>query len=191
MKTHIDIQERLHTILGEEFSRRIRQASLRLPHLCQHNHRQVLDARKQIAGDVNDGYNRVDRVGLPVVQAIGLCGLGMEEAGNWNGDVCDDPIDAQRCPHFQPKLNKFEILQVFKHQVSDPEWLRLNLPEAYGLLWVLEDSAPNYQLPWWKRLWFRFLKIRLEPIRPVGDGLWVEVEGRFIGVGPDDAFHGS
>ena len=133
----------------------------------------------------------MDRTGLPVLQSIGLCGLGMEDAGSWNGDVCDEPVDAQRCPHFLPKQDKAELLETFKQQVMDPEWLRENLPEAYALLWVLEDAAPNYHLPWWKRLWFRFWRIRIEPAHPMGDGMWVEVKGHLVGVGSDDALHSS
>lgn len=189
MKTQMEVKDRLQTLLIAEFDRRVREASRRLPTLCQHNYRQELDARKQIAGEVNDGYNRVNRVGLPVVQSIGLCGMGMEDAGVWNGDVCDDPIDAQRCPHFQPRYDKGNLLDIFKQQVSQPEWLKANLPEVYSLLWVLDETAANFHLPWWKRVWFRFWRIRVEPVRPVGDGFWVEIEGRYIGVGPDDVFH--
>ncbi len=189
MKTQIEVQDRIRTLLVAEFDKRVREAGRRLPVRCQHNHRQELDARKQIAGEVNDGYNRVNRLGLPVVQSIGLCGLGMEDSGNWNGDVCDDPIDAQRCPHFQPTLDKPTLLATFKQQVASPEWLQANLPEVYGLLWALEAATPNFTLPWWKRLWFNFWSIRVEPASPVGDGLWVEIENRYIGVGPDDVFH--
>lgn len=190
MKTQIEIQDRIHTLLLDEFDRRLQEASRRLPHLCRHNHRQTLDARKQIAGEPNDGYNRVDRHGLPVVQSIGLCGLGMEDAGNWNGDVCDEAIDAQRCPHFQPTLDKPALLESFKQQVTSPEWLQAHLPEVYGLMWALESTSSNFHLPWWKRLWFRLWRFRVEPIKPMSDGTWVQIEGRLNWVGPNDALHG-
>ena len=191
MKTQIEVQDRIRTLLTAEFDRRTRDAERRLPHLCRHNHRQELDPRKQVAGESNDGYNRVDRTGLPVVQSIGLCGLGMEDAGNWNGDVCDEPIDAKRCPYFTPTQGKDTILRSFREQVADPVWLQANLPEVHGLLWVLDATAPNYHLPWWKRLWFRFWRIRLEPVAFKGDGgLWAQVGGHLVSVGPDDV-HGS
>ena len=165
MRSPDEIQSRIRTLLLAELDRRVKLASERLPHRCQHNHRQPLDARKEIAGENNDGYNRVDRTRLPVVPSIGLCLLGAEDPVEWQGNICEDPVDAQRCPYFNPTQGKDEILAEFTQQIEDIQWVAENLPEVHALLWVLDAAAANFQLPWWKRIWFGLLRIRTEPVR--------------------------
>lgn len=167
MRTNDEIQNKIQTLLHKELNRRVQEATQRLPHRCTHNHRQSLDARREVTGEPNEGFNRVNRTRLPTVPTLGLCMLGANTPEKWRGDICDDPIDAQRCPYFNPTLSKGAILTEFRQQVEDEEWLKAKLPDVHALLWVLDTSAPNYHLPWWKRLWFRFLRLRTEPVRGV------------------------
>jgi len=166
MKTSDEIRARVRTLLLAELDARVEEASKRIPHKCTHNHRQELDARKEIAGEPNEGYNRNDRRHLPMVRTIGLCMLGSDKAEEWSGTICDDPIDAQRCPYFTPSQSKESLLAQFQEQVEDAVWLQTHLPAVYELLWVLEQSNPNFHLPWWKRWWYALLRVRLEPVRP-------------------------
>jgi hypothetical protein len=163
MRTLADIESRIRFLLCEELSRRVRQAETRLPHLCRFNHRQPLDTRKMVEDVPNDSYNRTtDRNGLPVIQTIGLCMLGAEDVENWPGNICEDPIDAQRCPYFDPAESKTAIFERFKADVTDVDWIQANMPEMHGLLWVLDSQAPS--LPWWKVLWFKMLRIHVAPM---------------------------
>ncbi len=169
MKTQADIEDRIRFLLCEELTRRVNEAQTRLPHLCVHNHRQPLDTRKTVEDVPNETYNRTtDRNGLPVINTIGLCMLGSDDPETWQGTICEDPIDAQRCPYFDPSVSKESIYQRFKENVGDPEWVRANMPELYGLLWTL-DNGHGPSLPWWKRLWFRALRIRVEPVHTNGE----------------------
>lgn len=168
MRSQADIEDRIRFLLCEELTRRVQEAQTRLPHLCRHNHRQPLDTRKTVEDMPNDTYNRTtDRNGLPVVQTIGLCMLGAETPETWPGNICEDPIDAQRCPYFDPSANKDSIYRLFKDNIADLEWVRANMSELYGLLWTLENGRTS--LPWWKRLWFMVLRIRVEPVRKTPD----------------------
>jgi hypothetical protein len=159
------IEDRIRFLLCEELSRRVREAETRLPHLCTHNHRQSLDTRKMVEDMPNDTYNRTsDRHGLPLAQTIGLCMLGAENVEEWPGNICEDPIDAQRCPYFNPTQSKAAIFERFKNDVADLEWVRVNMSELYGLFWVLDTTDMSPGLPWWKRLWFRMLRIHVAPV---------------------------
>lgn len=190
MKNQKEVHARLQTLILAEFDRRLGEATKRLPHLCRHNHRQVLDARKHVAGDVNDGYNRVERHSLPVIPSIGLCLYGHTDPANWAGNICEDPTDAQTCDLFDPRLDKEAIWHVFRLDLANPDWLRISLPEVYALLWVLDEAAPNHHLPWWKRLWFRFWGLRVEPVRrKIDGGRWAD--SYLMGGDSDDVFHGS
>ncbi len=163
MRTQADVEDRIRFLLCEELTRRVREAETRLPHLCTHNHRQPLDTRKTVEDVPNDTYNRsTDRNGLPVLRTIGLCMLGAEDPESWPGNICEDPIDAQRCPYFKATATKDSILELFKAQIQDMGWVQSNMPEMHGLLWALEANPPN--LPLWKRLWFRILRIHTAPV---------------------------
>ena len=169
MKTSEEIESRIRFLLVEELNARVSQAQSRLPVLCVHNYRHTLDVRKTVDGEVNELYNRITGgPRLPVVNTIGLCMLGSQEQGDWGGTICEDPIDAQRCPYFRSKFDKKQVWQGFLDQVSDRDWLRENMPEVYGLFWAL-DASRMPELPWWKQLWFRLLRIRVEPVQPVED----------------------
>jgi len=169
MRSSVEIEERIRALLVEELNARVRLAGTRKPHLCTYNHRQKLDVRKNVDGEINETYNRITNgPSLPIIQTMGLCMYGAESPESWNGTICEDDIDAQRCPYFTAKFDKKEIWREFQEQVQNPDWLRDHMPEVYGLLWALNTShAPT--LPWWKRLWYRFLQIQVEPLRPVED----------------------
>jgi hypothetical protein len=163
MKPDSEIQERIRTLLTEEFERRANEAEARLPSSCVYNHRQPLDSRKQVDGGENAGFNRitrVDHVSLPVVQSIGLCMFGAEDPAHWPGTICEDPVDAKLCPPqaFTPKITREALQEQFTGQIKDLPWVKVNLPEVHALLWVLgsesipepsprEVEEPTHELP--------------------------------------------
>lgn len=160
MQTENAIQDRIRYLLSLELSQRVEKAQKRLPRHCKHNYLHSLDVRKKVDGEVNEAYNRIDVEGK---QTIGLCMVGQEDYEHWEGTICEDPIDAQRCPLYDPILTKEGLEETFFSQIRDLDWVQENLPEVYGLLWALgSESPPN--LPWWKLLWFKFLKIRPDPL---------------------------
>lgn len=165
MKNVEAIQARVRFLLVEELNARVQLASRRLPHLCVHNYRHAMDVRKKVNDEANENYNRIS---LPVAQSIGLCMLGSDSPDDWQGTICEDPIDAQRCPYFNPRIDKKRLWDEFEHQLRDPEWLRTNMPEVYGLLWALDMQAPP-PIPWWKQLWYKMLRIKIEPLQPPED----------------------
>lgn len=169
MKSASDIEDRVRYLLISELDRRVQLASKRLPEACTHNYRHPVDVRKKIDDVPNENYNRI---ALPVIQqSIGLCTLGSENPEDWNGTICEDPIDAQRCPYFNSKVSKEDVSREFQANVNDLPWLQVHLPEVYGLLWVIGDSV---KLPLWKRILFWFLRIRVEPLREVPERLLPE-----------------
>jgi len=164
VKSQSEIQDRVRAILVAELDRRVGEAHQRLPHRCVHNHLQELDPRPRVEDEPNPSYNRLDRRYLPVVPAMGLCMLGADGPETWQGTICEDPIDAQRCPVFTPIESKDDILTNLKRDLDDFGWIQANLPELYGLLWTLDSGLFHFVLPWWKRLWFWALRIRIEPL---------------------------
>lgn len=163
MRNESDVRNRIRTLLVQELDRRVEEAKQRLPHLCQHNHRQPLDTRKAVEGDSNTTYNRVTSPNGKSLPTIGLCMLGVDDPEQWQGTICEDPIDAQRCPFFTPHQTKEEILGGFYGDLTTVGWVPEHMPELAGLFWVL-DEGYQIQLPWWKRLWFRLLRIKIEPL---------------------------
>jgi hypothetical protein len=119
-----------------------------------------LDTRKEVSGEFNENYNRLSGSNLPV---IGFCLLDAEDPTQWKGNICEDPIDAQRCLHFDLVATKDSVSREFQIQIKDLKWVEKNLPEVYGLLWSLgSETMPS--LPWWKALWFWFVRIRPDPL---------------------------
>ncbi len=166
MKTVQEVQARLRALLVMELSLRLEEAQRRLPTSCVYNHRQVLDVRREVQGEPNAGFNRIDRQGLPVLNEVGLCMFGAESLTEWPGNICDEVVDAQRCPMFQSVHTKEKVFSEFKAQLQDADWLKSNLPEVASLLWVLGDTLANHHLPWWLRLWYWVLRFRVEPVCP-------------------------
>jgi hypothetical protein len=169
MKSDDQIRCRIRELLAEELDRRVREATHRHPRLCVHNHRQPLDERKEVYGEVN-GYNRISNGnGEAVTQTIGLCMLGASSPEEWKGAICEDDLDAQRCPYFTPIETKDDIWDEFQRNVNDGPWLAAHLPAVSELSWAL-DPGLMPQLPWWKRLWYRWLlRIVVVPPLPVDD----------------------
>ncbi len=159
MKDDADVQTRIRELLEEEFRLRVEATQERLPVCCVYNHRHNLDSRKMVHGEEHTQYNRItrgdNRAGLPVVQTIGLCMYGSEDPTTWPGTICEDPVDAKRCPPqaFTPKITPEVVKQEFEAQIKDPEWVKKNLAEVNALLWVLgteklpEKPAPIEELP--------------------------------------------
>ncbi len=160
MKAETEVRNRLRGLLVQELDRRTSEAGQRLPRSCAHNHQQQLDFRKTVGGALNTSYNCVSAEGSP---EIGLCFHGVQDPKSWSGDICEDVVDAQRCPYFSPKLGREEILVQFRRDLASPGWISENLPGVAELLWVL-DLAEVLPIPWWRRLWHRFLHIRVEPV---------------------------
>ena len=163
MKDKRSIRSRIEALLKKELSRRLEASQKRLPVLCQHNYRHPLDTRKAVDGEANPDYNQV---GLSS-STIGLCMLGSETPDEWQGNICEDPIDAQRCPYFNPIQSKPEIIKEFQRQLADRAWLEANMPDVAALAWVL-DLTP--QIGFWIRIWFKlakFLHRKVEPVREV------------------------
>jgi hypothetical protein len=188
MKDTQEVQNRIRQLLTEHFERRCADAEERLPRRCVYNYRHTLDARKRVDGEPNPSYNRITRgdshVGLPVLQTIGLCTYGSDHPEKWNGDICEDPIDAQRCPLFKARMTRDLIKKEFEAQIKDADWVKENMPEVQALLWVLgseegplsEDPPPPTEelrppppptMPsLWTRLW---LWVRGHPVLPSKD----------------------
>jgi len=165
MRPSSDIKSRIRALVNEELERRIVLATKRLPHMCQHNIRQPLDTRKSIEGEVNPQYNRITSGrGLPVVQSIGLCGVGVDNLDTWEMNICDEPIDALRCPIFLSKSTKETIVKELEGQLLDKDWLAQNMPEVSGLLWSLGDLATPPKLPWWKKILLKAKRVVVEPV---------------------------
>lgn len=157
MRDQQEIENRLRGLLCQELDRRITEATKRLPHVCAHNYSHPLDHRKTIGGSPNPGYNCI--TSLPVAQTMGLCMLGSEGPDDWKGDICEDPIDAQRCPYFDPRQT---IQDVHDNFLEDLETRTLS-GEVQTLFWVLADKKVS--LPWWKVFWFKhILRVNYEPL---------------------------
>lgn len=171
MKSKDDIKARVTQLLSDALLERVREGLSRVPHVCRHNYRHPLDSRKKVGGENNPSYNRITDNGLPVQQTIGLCMLRSKSPEEWEGTICDEPIDARKCPYFDPKRKREEIAAEFESLTRDREWLAANIPEAHTLLWVLEESGdkdqlalnsppfpvtqPPPSLPWWRK-WLRW-----------------------------------
>lgn len=163
MKSVGQIEDRIRRAVALELERRLEREVL--PHLCRHNFRQPLDHRRTVYGEANAGYNRislgvVNGVALPVLQTMGLCMLGAEEPEQWPGNVCEDPLDAQRCPKFEHRQSAAEVYRGFMADVHSATWLKENLPEVSGLLWVIDaELRPSGRRPpWWVRVWMWFVR---------------------------------
>jgi hypothetical protein len=160
-----EIHDRIRGILVTELDRRVFEAARRLPIYCVHNRRQPLDTRKTIDGVPNPHYNSTD-----TSRTIGFCMIDASCPEEWRGTICEDGVDAQRCPTFTPRVSREQLWDEFTTQLQNPTWLEENMPAVTALLWALEESSPP-KLPWWKRLWFKFLRIQVEPLTPVVDPL--------------------
>ena len=156
MKTQSEIMDRLRTVFSEELDRRVKLAHKRLPQLCAYHQQQPLDTRPNVHGEHNAQHNCV-YAGAPT---IGLCMYGAENIETWPGTICEDTIDAQRCQTFTPHETVQGIWLEFYTQMSDDVWVSQHLPEAYALQWVLSETVNEIFIPWWKRLWWRLLRIR-------------------------------
>lgn len=169
MKSRSEIESRIRELLHEELDRRVIEAQKRLPHLCTHNIRHSLDYRKTIDGEPNQNYNRItSQQRLPVLQSIGLCGLGQEDLETWPMNICDEPIDAKRCPVFDPIQTKEGVLKSLENQIKDSAWLSANLPEVAALAWLIQDYT-TVKVSWWKKFLYRFKRVKVSPAEVVVD----------------------
>ncbi len=189
-----DIQDRIRKLLDEEFQRRVEASQERLPVCCIYNYRHPIDTRKMLMGEENTEYNRItrgdNRAGLPVMQSVGLCMYGSEDPAKWPGTICEDPVDAMRCPPqaFTPKVTPEVVQKEFEAQIKDADWVKKNLPEVSALLWVLgteklpeppppppppEDPPlppPSIVLTWWAKFCLWLAGLGKHRLLPPGDG---------------------
>jgi hypothetical protein len=163
MKTAREIKNRIRQLLVEELDRRLQEAQARLPVNCVFNHRQPLDVRKQVEGEPNPNYNRISTT---TDQTLGLCMYGSENREEWPGTICEDVLDAQRCPLFKAKVDKDQIWSQLQTDLAREGWAKRNLPEVAALMWAL-GSTVLPAIPWWKRLWFWLIRFEPEPLRPI------------------------
>ena len=143
MKNNTEIQDRIRALLDEELSARVAKTQERVPVNCRYNYRHPLDTRKYVYGEPNDNYNRITKgdtsAGLPVAQTIGLCIHGSESPDCWKGIICEEIVDALRCPPqaFTPKVAPEVVKAELELQIKDLAWLKDNMPTVHTLLWVL------------------------------------------------------
>lgn len=137
MKSETEISERVRDLLVAELRRRVQESTRKLPVRCKHNHRHPLDARRTVDGEPNSTYNQI----TDSKRTIGLCMYGAEDPTEWPGNICEDEIDAMRCPYFDPVKTEEEIVDEFQQSIKDPEWLQENLPGIYELRWVLDGQV--------------------------------------------------
>lgn len=177
MKNSQEIVERIRFILTGAEQKVLLSAGARLPHLCKYNHRHSLDSRKEVAGRPNPDYNTIQG-GVANATTLGLCMFGSEDPETWSGDICEDPIDAVKCPFFTSRVSEDGLRSEFQANIDNPAWVSDNLPEVHGLLWVLDKTgvppAPTASpKPWWGRL-FYWLRCKLfserKHVRALGSG---------------------
>jgi len=148
VRTDEEIRGRVRELVKAELKRRLDAAHEKLPHRCEHNHRHALDSRKETLGEPNERYNRIqDARHLPLSQTMGLCMLGASDPEQWGGNICDDPIDAQRCPYFKPREDDKSIMDEFSASLKEPAWVEAHLPDVAALLWVAGGSVEQRDEP--------------------------------------------
>jgi hypothetical protein len=185
MRSQPEIKDRIRSLMTRKADALVLKYQEPLPHKCTHNYRHPLDTRKKVYGESNDHYNRLSVLNDEApAQTIGLCMLGSDDPKEWAGAICEEPIDARRCPYFTQKQTKQEFLTNMEASFSDLAWLEQNAPEMFELLWVV-DAAP-IPLPWWKRLWLRLRKQKPLELEPSFDPLKLLPEKAFSGVDPKD-----
>jgi len=136
MKSEQEISVRVRDLLVIELAARIKVAASKLPTSCKYNHRHPLDERRTVDGDINPNYNQI----VPANRTIGLCMYGSEDPAEWSGSICEDVVDALRCPYFDPIKTEGDVVAEFQQLIKDPEWLRENHPGIYELRWVLDGQ---------------------------------------------------
>jgi hypothetical protein len=94
--------------------------------------------------------------------------LGANSPEEWLGTICEEPIDAQRCPYFSTTQSEEAVLAAFRQDLTTPDWVTANMPELAALLWVL-DSDETPKLPWVRRFLLRFRSFKIEPLKPAVD----------------------
>jgi hypothetical protein len=169
MRTEQEVKTRVRELVSQELSFRLKEASKRLPKYCVNYYAHTLDSRKTVDGVKNPMYNRInpsDREG--VTPTLGLCRLGSLEPEYWGGTICEDPIDAIRCPNFQPISTKGSIIAELERDLKDPDWIKYHIPELYSLIWVL-GSESELKVSWWKKVLVFFRVIKVEPLRVLFD----------------------
>jgi len=148
MRSENEVRDRIREVFQEELNRRFQDAAARFPERCKYNHRQPLDVQKQgVDGGSNPMYNRIEGT----TKTIGLCLYGSEDPEVWGGTICEDQIDAERCPYFTPIVSQEQIVSQFKQDITSIEWVQEHMPHAYNLLWVIGQI--ELQVPWWRRIW--------------------------------------
>lgn len=134
MRSEKEIHRQVESLVNHHFEDQVQEKTRRLPNNCVHHLNHNIDVRERVNGERNPAYNRLDgKIGLEVV---GLCMYGSEDKESWPGNICEDELDAIRCPLFTPLQSVGEIKEEFENQLKDPHWVKEKLPEVAALLWV-------------------------------------------------------
>jgi len=180
MKSREQVEERARFLLQEELELRVKTSQEPLPTHCKYNFRQPLDHQKTLGGQPNPSYNRITLpvVGGPVDSTLGLCLYNCSSPTEWAGTICEDPLDAQNCPHraFTPKYSPGQVYQQFVEDLRDGEWVIRHLPRIQPLLWVLGSMFEQSDTPFPRPGLFRRLKEALFPTRQLPPGPSAKVE---------------
>jgi hypothetical protein len=165
MRSESEVRERLQELITGELNQRLDLLGKRLPSLCTHNYLHTLDLRKKVGVEAtpNPRFNTITE-GENSNQHIGLCLLGSDDPETWSGTICEDPVDAKRCPYFSSSHTKASILASLEKDLADEDWLDAHLPEARALMWIL--GGYDFKISWWKRLLISLKIVKLEPVAP-------------------------
>lgn len=173
MRSESDIIARARDLVLQAWKKRLSEAQKRIPHHCTYHHEQLLDFDPEISGESNPGYNRVDRVSLPVLKSqntLGICLYGVSDPSSWTGTICEEDIDAMRCPLFKSRFDISGLWETFQKDMANPNWVEENLPEMQTILWVLKEgrNTPSFlSVPGWVGSLLRFfLPFKPDPSCP-------------------------
>ena len=124
-----EIEDRIRGLFFEELRLRGAEAEKRLPARCIYNKQNPLDSRSLHEGEPNDYHNRITTEPWTAsTRTIGLCMYGSKDIETWPGNLCEDAIDAQRCPLFTPLQSKAEILAEFMSDISNVAYKSASVP---------------------------------------------------------------
>lgn len=146
MKSEAQLIDRIKVLLVAEWERRVLVRGTRTPEACRNHHWQDLNLRNTADGTPNDAYNRVAVEGGT---RTGLCLYG-SRTEEWSGTLCEDAVDAQRCPHFDPLWSPGLMYADYLLDLADLEWVSSSLAEVQILSWALE-TLPAPPAPSWVR----------------------------------------
>lgn len=140
MRDEKHVRKKLLELKQKHLRRKLHKHLQPLPENCKHNQTHVGTNKEE------DGQ-----------EEVGLCMLGHENIEEWPGNICEAPEKAEKCPFFNPKRSKEELIEEFKEEMKDPEVLAYEYPDIAALQWVLENEVGLQ----WSDRWVNRLKVHL------------------------------